>query len=360
MNDPRQPQLVSIPMEYIYSTVKNPRSELVEDEDLYGLATSIGAPDDPKMIEPPVVEEVSKNEYRIIAGERRIHAARMVGWSEISCMVYQPLDPARAHTLRLVENLHRQELHPLDKAVALKISWLIANADAMGLGEPARHILADEQTPADTLKALGEMLVQHCFLSNHPNVSWDDVLDQLGVDLSPHRRKRLLGVLRVDSQVQEKVRDMEISETGLRSIGKLSAADQAQLVNAIEAEPELAQKVRRIAHAVTNHDYELVDAVREAQGILTVGDEPEEKQLEDDETSEDGGLDDTNETAMIDAVITLMELADQLAGIFNKLKKLADGQDWSSFPDPWGEYALSAQKKIHDEIEKSSEVRHVM
>ncbi len=120
------------------------------------------------IVEPPVVEEIAQNEYRILAGERRIQAARLAGWEKIPCLVHPPLDPAQAHTLRLVENMHRQELHPLDQAAGLKIAWLTANADALGLQAQARAILEIEQSPGETLTALDSLLLDHEFAVTRP------------------------------------------------------------------------------------------------------------------------------------------------------------------------------------------------
>jgi hypothetical protein len=80
------------------------------------------------------VEDLGDGKYSVLAGERRIRAAHLAGWKTIECVVRPRSDPLQAHTLRLVENLHRRDLHPLDEAAALKIAWLAANADAMGLG----------------------------------------------------------------------------------------------------------------------------------------------------------------------------------------------------------------------------------
>jgi ParB-like chromosome segregation protein Spo0J len=345
-------QLRDIPLAYIRSTLQNPRSDLAEDDNLRGLAASLGSEDDPQLAGPPVVEEMGTDDYRILAGERRIRAARLAGWQRIACLVRQRLDPAQAHTLRLVENLHRQELHPLDKAAALKIAWYTANADALGLQAQAREILEIEQTPAETLTALETLLqTTHDFPTTRPPVSWDTVFDRLGLEMEPSRRKRLLRVLGIESEIQERVREIDMSEASLRALGQLEAEDQAKLVAAIEEDPELAQKVRRIAHAVNHQDYELDEAVQEAQGQVVLDeDDPEDDQIApsgDDQEAIDEDL-------LMDTVVALMEMADQWEGMVTTLNELAQGNTWQDLPEPWGAYAQEAYEKIKREIEKGA------
>jgi hypothetical protein len=267
------------------------------------------------------------------------------------------MNPAQAHTLRLVENLHREELHPLDKAAALKIAWYTANADAMGLQAQARSILEIEQTPAETLTGLETLLKAHEFPATRPSVSWDEVLDRLGLAMEPSRRKRLLRVLGIESEVQERVREIDMSEAALRSLGQLEAADQAKLVAAIEEEPELAQKVRRIAHAVNHHNYELDDAVLEAQGQVVLDPlgghrEAEEDDEPDQETSPEGDQEGIDDDQLMDTVLALMEMAEQWEQIVTTLNELAQGRAWQDLPEPWGGYAQEAYEKIRTESEK--------
>ncbi len=308
------PQLRKIALDAISSTPKNPRSDLAEDDVLRGLAASLGSEEDPQLVEPPVVEKIGENEYRILAGERRIKAARLAGWEQIPCLVHPLLDPAQAHTLRLLENLHRQELHPLDKAAALKIAWLTANADAMELQDQVRKVLGVGQTPGETLTALETLLLDHDFAPTHPAVTWDEVLDQLGVELTAGKRKRLLRVLGIESEVQERVRALAVSEAGLRALGQMEPEAQAQLVEAIEEDPELAQKVRRIAHAVNHHDYELEDALNEAQGQAALDDEdvlPSDAEAHIENQDQDS----PDEDLLMDTVVALMEIAELPNGV---------------------------------------------
>ena len=56
--------------------------------------------------------------YQLVAGERRMRAARMAGLREVPCLVAQ-VDEQDAGMLALIENLQRQDLHYMDEAAAI-------------------------------------------------------------------------------------------------------------------------------------------------------------------------------------------------------------------------------------------------
>jgi ParB/RepB/Spo0J family partition protein len=58
---------------------------------------------------------VEKNKYELIAGERRLRASLLAELKEIPVRV-QHLTDEEAEEIRLIENLHRQDVHPLQEA----------------------------------------------------------------------------------------------------------------------------------------------------------------------------------------------------------------------------------------------------
>ena len=348
----------------ILLTVKNPRQDAADDPDLAGLAASMGAENDPILAQPPVVEDLGDGKYRTISGERRIRAARVAGWQTIECLVRPPLEPLSAHRLRLVENLHRKELHPLDQAVALKLAWHSTNAVVMGLSEQVAILLDKEQVPTKTLTELEHLLTQNGFVPNHPLVSWDEMLDSLGVELDKERRKKLLQVLGVAPEVQEQLRQMDITEASLRALAKLEPQDQARLVEEMAEDPDLARKVRRISNAVRAHDYNLDEALAEARGELPEisllsrqnGTPIEEMEIASFDKEEDGEKNVSTisyiaDEALADLVVQFMDAAHTLKSALENLQEAAGETPLAELPDPWGTYALDTLTNLRTSLE---------
>ena len=159
--------LETIPIKKIDFSDNNPRSDAADD--LGGMAASLGSEEKPMLANPPLLCKLKGGRYQVVAGERRVRAADLAGWRSIPCQVRTDLDARQMHTLRVVENLHRRDLHPLDEATALKITWLLANADALKVD--ARPILVKEQPQSQTLADLEALLVEAGFTPTHPEVS---------------------------------------------------------------------------------------------------------------------------------------------------------------------------------------------
>ena len=105
-----------VPVEKIDFSQGNPRSDAAENLD--GLAASLGDESDPQIINPPIVRQRPNGRYTLVAGERRVRAAIQANWKSVLCQVKTGLDARKAHTIQVVENLHRRDLNPLDQAAA--------------------------------------------------------------------------------------------------------------------------------------------------------------------------------------------------------------------------------------------------
>lgn len=342
-----------IPIDKISFTLRNPRSD--PDADIDGLAASLGDEDKPRLAQFPVVEQIGPDEYRVIAGERRIRAAKLRGWQRIPCVIASNLDPVDAHNLRLVENLHRRDLHPLDQATALKIAWLSANADAIGAGQAARRILASDTNNTETLDALQTMLTEQGWHVNAPAVSWDAILEQMGLAINPNTRKKLLGVLTVDSSVQEAVKALPVtvSEAGLRAIGRLDISDQQRLVQELAENPDLEHRIRRIARTVHEGTRTLDEALAEARGetgVIEPGNEPGDSPDENPQNEAESGLPPSVDDQVMQNVVALLEMANKLSEAINDLKGKTTGEGLAGLPAPWDEYATQAVQIIRDAL----------
>ena len=92
-----------------------PRTRMDEGS-LYELAESIKAQG---VMQPILVRPVGANRYEIIAGERRMRAAKLAGLDEVPVLVKDVPDEAAA-AMSLIENIQREDLNPLEEAQGLK------------------------------------------------------------------------------------------------------------------------------------------------------------------------------------------------------------------------------------------------
>lgn len=133
-----------IPLAEIEVSELNPRKQITQAS-LKELASSIR---EHGVLQPILVQEIAdagKGEarYRIIAGERRFRAAKEAGISEIPATV-RVFDEAQVFSVQLVENLQREDVHPLDEALGferMKEGLQLSIKDlAQKLGKDARYI----------------------------------------------------------------------------------------------------------------------------------------------------------------------------------------------------------------------------
>ena len=87
-----------------------------DKEALEELASSIS---EHGLLQPILVREYGDGRYQIIAGERRFRASKLAGLTEIPALVVEK-DDATAAQLALIENIQREDLNPLEEAMAYK------------------------------------------------------------------------------------------------------------------------------------------------------------------------------------------------------------------------------------------------
>jgi ParB family chromosome partitioning protein len=151
--------------------VANPNQPRVhfDEESLAELATSIAQVG---VLQPVLVRPVD-GQYQLIAGERRWRAARRAGLSTIPAVI-RTSDDVSAVEEALVENLHRDDLTPLEEAAAYqqlledfeltheevaqrvgKSRSAITNTlRLLGLPPAVQHLLADGKLSAGHARAL--------------------------------------------------------------------------------------------------------------------------------------------------------------------------------------------------------------
>lgn len=86
-----------------------------DDDKLEELVTSISE----NGILQPVVVQKSDTGYELVAGERRWRASKKAGLKKIPAMIREVSD-TKALELAIIENIHRQDLNPIEEAEAYK------------------------------------------------------------------------------------------------------------------------------------------------------------------------------------------------------------------------------------------------
>ncbi|HEY1066901.1 MAG TPA: ParB/RepB/Spo0J family partition protein, partial [Pirellulales bacterium] len=111
----KAPELIDAAVAEVVVTKANPRT-LFDEEALAELAASLR---EQGLIQPITVRRVAGGSLELIAGERRLRAAKRLGWTSIKAIV-QPLDDVQAVEARAVENIVRENLNAIETAVAYR------------------------------------------------------------------------------------------------------------------------------------------------------------------------------------------------------------------------------------------------
>lgn len=105
--------IVSISM--IDPKADQPRKNFNE-EALQELAKSI---EENGLLQPILVREYGNGRYQIIAGERRFRACKIAGITEVPTIILDK-DDLKVAEIALIENLQREDLNPVEEAMAFK------------------------------------------------------------------------------------------------------------------------------------------------------------------------------------------------------------------------------------------------
>jgi ParB family chromosome partitioning protein len=134
-----------IKIDRIVPNPHQPRSDFDKDN-LKKLAESI---DNFGIIQPLIVKE-DNGVYQLIAGERRLRAAKMIDLKEVPAIVNNYKEEEVAE-ISLVENIQRQDLNFLDEALAY---YSIMNKFDLSQTELAKKVGKSQSTVANKLRIL--------------------------------------------------------------------------------------------------------------------------------------------------------------------------------------------------------------
>ncbi len=145
----------------------NARSHM-DEEGLDQLAGSVGSAG---IVQPILVRPTKDGRYSVVAGHRRLQAAKRAGVTKVPYAISQ----GNAHLNSLIENIHREGLDPIDTAKGLKavkgelnlttnkqlaerigkkVAWVGALLRLLDLPEPLHPYIAAGQVPVEGERAL--------------------------------------------------------------------------------------------------------------------------------------------------------------------------------------------------------------
>ncbi len=107
--------LLEVPVNAVAPNPKQPRTHF-PDEELASLAASIR---EVGILQPIVVRKAGDSAYELVAGERRLRAAKQAGLATIPVVV-RDTDDADILREALIENIHREDLGPIELAEAFR------------------------------------------------------------------------------------------------------------------------------------------------------------------------------------------------------------------------------------------------
>lgn len=198
-------QIILIPQEEIYPNPNQPRRRFDFDE-LEGLAQSIRQNG---IIQPIAVRVNSRGNYELISGERRLRASRLVGITQVPCIIMEANDEKSA-LFALLENVQRSDLDFFEEAVAIE------------------KLLTDY------------------------GMSRDEICKKLGK--APPTISNKLRLLRLPEEIRLRITQENLTERHARAMLKLTSVSQMERAMSIIAEKRLnvAETERLVSQILQN------------------------------------------------------------------------------------------------------------
>ncbi|MEN6307657.1 MAG: ParB/RepB/Spo0J family partition protein [Anaerohalosphaeraceae bacterium] len=182
-----------------------PRSAWNQEE-LNSLAESIRQNG---ILQPVIVRPTGDHKYEIIAGERRFRAAQLAGLSAIPVMIRKATDQQMLE-LALVENIHRADLNPVERAKAYQnyiTTFNLNQTDAAErLGED-RSVVANHLRILDLPQDIKDMLMEGKLSMGHARAILALPTEQLRRTLANKALAGRLSVREVERIVQKYLDD---------------------------------------------------------------------------------------------------------------------------------------------------------
>ncbi len=212
------------------------------------------------ILEPLLVRPLAEGNYELVAGERRYRAAQLIGLTEVP-VVSREMDEIIVQQVRLVENLQREDLNPIEETegilelLALQLQWqrpqVISHLNKM------RNV-------CDRYDENSE--VRHNVMSQNETKIIEELFASLGQMSWESFVKNRLPLLKLPQDVLEALRQGQIEYTKARAIAKIPDEQTRTelLTEAIEYNlslNEIKQKIKAIQQQSKSESPSLKDQV---------------------------------------------------------------------------------------------------
>ena len=261
---PGSSRILQLRLDEIDGNPFQPRRDFTEPE-IASLAESLKEHD---LLQPVLVRRVGQR-YQLISGERRLRAAMQAGWTEIPAQVREADDRLVAE-LAIVENLHRKDLNPIEKALSFK---RYLEEHGCSQEDLARRLKIDRSTIANLMRLLelpeavldglrkGEISAGHA----RALLPLGDEAEQ--IELCHRIQQEGLSVRAIEAEVQTKIHREDSPVLGVvggaeplprkRTRNEQTASLEQELRMALGAKVEIQQAARgrgKIVIHFSDHD----------------------------------------------------------------------------------------------------------
>ncbi len=185
------------------------------------------------ILEPLLVRPITNGDYELVAGERRLRAAQLAGLTEVP-VVIREMDDTTTAQVRLIENLQREDLNPLEETEGilellsiqlmkspLEVISLLHHMQNSARGKVTQNVFSNNETliAQDVFDALGKISWESFVTSRLPLLKLpSDVLLILRQGKIEYTKARAIATVK-DTQQRASILDAAI--TGDLSLTKI-------------------------------------------------------------------------------------------------------------------------------------------
>lgn len=223
--------LVEVDIDSIIANSHQPRTSF-EDEELLMLSASIK---ENGILQPLTVLKIEDNKYELIAGERRLRASKLAGFTTVPVIVKNDVDEEKKSVFALIENIQREDLNPIE--ISFHLDRMAKNFN-LNQGELAQKVGLPRSNVANYLR-----------LVNLPEET-QDLLKNKKI-LFGHAK--VLLSLKDEDKINELAEKVAITEMSVAKLSKLIKAIDTPEKEPIKKEDEvIPQKVSNFISNLEN------------------------------------------------------------------------------------------------------------